>query len=253
MNEEVAARLVRLTREFYQSFADEFAGSRPRPQPGVKRVLADVRRGAAVLDLGCGHGQVAAELRRLGHVGRYVGIDSQSRLLELARAISLPQAEYRIAELTAPGWAGGLTGAFDHVLLFALLHHIPGVALRRRLLGEARRLLSPGGRMSLSVWNVFESRRLMGRRVPWSEAGLSEREVDPGDLLLDWRRGGRGLRYVHGFTRGELADLADGCGLRVEEAFLSDGASRAMATYQTWSSPAAPSLRLDSASAAAVE
>jgi len=238
MNDEVAARLVRLTREFYQSFADEFAASRPKPQPGVKRALRSIAQDAPVLDLGCGHGQTAAELSRVGHRGRYVGIDSQPRLVELAKQIPLPQAEFRLAELTGPGWAEGLEGAFDAVFLFALLHHIPGDGLRLRLLREARTCLSPGGRVRLSVWNVVDSPRLMARRVSWAEGGLAEGDVDPGDLLLDWRRGGRGLRYVHGFTGEELADLADRCGMRVEDEFRSDGEASAMATYQTWSSSA---------------
>lgn len=237
MQDDVAARLVRLTREFYQSFADEFAASRPRPQPGVKRTLRSIGRDAPVLDLGCGHGQTAAELSRAGHRGRFVGIDSQPRLLELARQVPLPRAEFRLAELTGPGWAEGLEAAFDYVLLFALLHHIPGDRLRLQVLREAGACLSPGGRACLSVWNVFDSPRLMARRVSWAEAGLAESEVDPGDMLLDWRRGGRGLRYVHAFTAEELAGLAARCGMRVEDEFHSDGETSAMATYQIWSAP----------------
>lgn len=239
MNDEVAARLVGLTREFYQSFADEFAASRPRPQPGVRRVLRSIARDASVLDLGCGHGQTGAELRRLGHRGRYIGIDSQPRLLELAREVTLPQAEYRLAELTSPGWADGLEGAFDWVLLFALLHHIPGERLRVQLLSDARARLAAGGRVCLSVWNVFDSPRLMARRVSWAVVDLAEADVDPGDLLLDWRRGGRGLRYTHGFAGEELGGLADRCGLHGEDVFRSDGEGGAMATYHTWSAAAA--------------
>ena len=47
--------------------------------------------------------------------------------------------------------------------------------------------------------------------------------MEPGDYLLDWRSGGRGLRYVHHFDEAELEALADASRFRICSAFLSDG------------------------------
>src|SRR5262245_55087882 len=56
-------------------------------------------RGATVLDLGCGVGDVAAELVARG--ARVIGFDANEQLLAAARARGLPGAEFRTADLRA--------------------------------------------------------------------------------------------------------------------------------------------------------
>jgi hypothetical protein len=88
--------------------------------------------------------------------------------------------------------------------------------------------------MVVSVWDFLASRRWQARIVPWSEGGVREDEVDPGDFLLDWREGGRGLRYVHHFTPEALTELAGSAGFSVEGTFRSDGENGKLGVYQTW-------------------
>ncbi len=52
--------------------------------------------GATVLDLGCGAGDVAEELARRG--ARVVGVDSNTELLEVARAKRIPRATFQAAD-----------------------------------------------------------------------------------------------------------------------------------------------------------
>jgi capsular polysaccharide biosynthesis protein len=47
--------------------------------------------------------------------------------------------------------------------------------------------------------------------------------LDPGDYLLDWKRGGRGLRYCHLVDEAEIERLAAESGLRVCETFRAGG------------------------------
>ena len=64
--------------------------------------------------------------------------------------------------------------------------------------------------------------------------------MDEGDYLLDWKRGGEGLRYVHQFSEEELGGLAEDAGFRVVESFYSDGESGRLGLYQVWTAlPAA--------------
>ena len=72
------------------------------------------------------------------------------------------------------------------------------------------------------------------RIQPWSEIGLDANAVDPDDYLLDWRLGGRGLRYVHHFQPGELYTLAKQTGFGLEESFFSDGEGGNLGLYQVW-------------------
>jgi len=101
---------------------------------------------------------------------------------------------------------------------------------------QAARLLGDAGRLLLSTWNFQASERLRARIVPWERLGLTPGEVDPGDYLLDWRRGGRGLRYVHLFDEAELGRLAAEAGLVVADTYLSDGEGGRLGLYQVWAS-----------------
>lgn len=237
MDERTVARLLDLNRQFYQTFALQFSATRQRLQPGVQRVLAGIDPGCRLLDLGCGNGALARELARRGHSGGYLGIDSIPAFLDLARASVAGQLGFDFLErdLADPDWHHDLPrGSFELVLAFAVLHHLPGDPLRRAVLAGVRALLVPGGRFILSVWQPLNSPRLRSRLQPWSAAGLSGDQVDPGDCLIDWREGGTGLRYVHHFNEAELEALAATTGFTVAETFYSDGEGGRLGLYQTW-------------------
>ena len=120
---------------------------------------------------------------------------------------------------------------FDRVFAFAVLHHLPGAATRLNLLRAIAMALKPGGEAVISNWQFLSSARLSARIVPWERVGLSNEHVDPGDYLLDWRRGGLGYRYVHNLTEGELWGLAAEAGLTVVEHYYSDGEGGRLGRY----------------------
>jgi tRNA (uracil-5-)-methyltransferase TRM9 len=146
-----------------------------------------------------------------------------------------PQAVFLQGDLASDDWDADLPGAsFNAILAFAVLHHLPGEALRLRLLGKVRGLLAESGRFYHSEWQFLNSPRLRARLQPWEILGLSPDQVDEGDYLLDWRHGGYGLRYVHQFDEGELARLAHTSGFQVLETFRSDGEGGQLGLYQIW-------------------
>ena len=63
---------------------------------------------------------------------------------------------------------------------------------------------------------------------------MKETDVDAHDYLLDWKRGGRGLRYVHHFDELELVELAKTSGFEIIETFYSDGENKRLSLYQIW-------------------
>lgn len=239
MKPGTAARLLALNREFYERFGDSFSATRRRLQPGVKRILEALEGDESILDLGCGSGELARELGRRGHRGAYLGLDFSPPLLREAqsRAAGFPAGflEADLARLSEAREPLPTDRAWDLVTMFATLHHIPSHELRSNLLETVRTWIGPGGRLVLSNWQFLNSRKLKARIQPWSRAGLSPQEVDEGDYLLDWRRGGEGLRYVHHFSAAELSALAKGAGLRVSESFSSDGEAGRLGLYQVWS------------------
>lgn len=231
----MAAQLLRLNREFYQTLAAPFAQTRARLQRGVLRALRDLDSEASVLDLGCGSGTLARELARRGHCGPYLGLDSSRALLEEARRSSLPDHfRLELADFSEARWQANVNGLFAAIFAFAVLHHIPGGERRLRLARELRALLHTDGAVTLSTWNFLSSDRLRSRIQPWESVGLTREDVDPDDYLLDWRPGGPGLRYVHHFSQEELRRLAADAGFEVREAWRSDGEGGRLGLYQRW-------------------
>jgi very-short-patch-repair endonuclease/SAM-dependent methyltransferase len=146
------------------------------------------------------------------------------------------EVSFLLSDLSSPTWDAALPAhPFDAILAFAVLHHLPGADLRLRLMQQVRQRLTPGGRFIHSEWQFHHSPRLAGHILPWETIGLARADVDPGDTLLDWRQGGRGLRYVHLFNEAELSLLALSSGFALQDSFYSDGRSGDLALYQIWS------------------
>ncbi|GAB4489329.1 MAG: hypothetical protein Fur0016_21620 [Anaerolineales bacterium] len=234
MNSIVAHTLVELNHRFYAEFGKNFSATRQRIQPGARNIISRLQGNERILDLGCGNGELARALARGGFHGEYLGLDFSLPLLRDAE--SQPGAflaHFRAVDLTSSDWSL-MTDNWSLITAFAVLHHIPSHELRLNMLRQVHRLLSPGGQFILSNWQFLHSEKLKRRIQPWETVGLSVADVDEGDYLLDWRAGGRGLRYAHHFSAEELAQLATEAGFSVEESFLSDGENGRLGLYQTW-------------------
>lgn len=223
--------LLAVNRQFYEEFADPFAESRGFEQPGLRRALDFLPATGRLLDVGCGNGRLAHVLERAGRAVEYLGIDSSARLLEIARqqAASLRSVQARFLEIdiTRPGWPSILSGdRFEAIAMLAVLHHLPGWQLRCNVLVALRDLLGADGRIVVSLWQFMNEARLKRKVVPWSAIGLSDEQVEPGDVLLDWQRGGSGLRYCHFVNEAELAALAQAAGLMLTDVYYADGRSQ---------------------------
>jgi tRNA (uracil-5-)-methyltransferase TRM9 len=235
VNPTTISRLLELNRQFYQTFALPFSDTRSRLQPGVRRILETIPTADSLLDLGCGNGELARELAKRGHTGMYWGLDFSPDLLEQASAGQAGNFHFLQADLSSFDWDAPLPDEhYGVVLAFAVLHHLPGQELRLRVLHKIKSHLATGGRFIHSEWQFLNSPRLKDRIQPWGAIGLAEGDVDAGDYLLDWRQGGRGLRYVHHFSVEELASLAHAAGFEIVESFLSDGENARLGLYQVW-------------------
>lgn len=235
MRREVANNLLEVNRNFYENFAGDFSETRMRIQSGVMGILTGIPEDARILDLGCGNGNLAVELNELGFGGQYMGLDQSKGLIDFARSHELPFAEFRQADLTSNYWDEGLLDqSFDIVLCFATMHHIPSEELRLRFLNKAKRLILEGGQYIFSTWQLLNSPRLAERVQNWERIGLKDEDVDAGDYLMDWKRGGEGLRYVHVYSAEELYELAQKTGFSIEEQFSSDGSTGDLGLYMVW-------------------
>ena len=135
------------------------------------------------------------QLVKLGHKGTYTGLDlSQSLLAAANEKNPASDACFLQADLTSTDWDQNFPeDSFDVVFAFATLHHIPSVQLRKQIINKVRLLLASNGFFIHSNWQFLNSPRLISRIQPWDRVGIEEEDVDEGDYLLDWKRGGKGL------------------------------------------------------------
>jgi len=201
-----------------------------------------------ILDLGCGNGELAMYLLNHGHRGLYTGLDFSKAMLKIAlqrlAKEKHPQKtcyNFLPAELSSKDWDHTIPSLSYHmVLALAVLHHLPGDAMRCQTLAKVNALLQNNPQIKKpgffihSEWQFLNSPRLRNRVISWENAGLTSEDVEPGDYLLDWRYSGYGIRYVHQFTEDELFSLANATGFKVKETFYSDGEGGRLGLYQIW-------------------
>lgn len=234
MNDAARRTLLDLNRIFYASTADEFSATRQQPWPGFDGILPYIPTGTKsrpirVLDVGCGNGRFASYLADQGLAVDYTGVDASPELLDLARSrtadLSGISTTYQVGDLANPDWLVGLTegGLYDLVACFATFHHLPGLDLRRRVLADLAKLTAPAGIIALSYWQFLSADRFQAKLADWTEIGLTEDQVEPGDALLPWKRGPYILRYVHQIEDVEARQLAADAHLTPLHTFRADG------------------------------
>lgn len=112
------------------------------------------RPGQAMLDLGCGGGQLTHDMAlAVGAAGRAVGLDSSADQIRAAQALcsGLPQAELMIADALAMPFDDGVLDGMGSI---QVLDYIPDVDAA---LHEARRVMKRGAKAAIVcvLWDHF--------------------------------------------------------------------------------------------------
>jgi tRNA (uracil-5-)-methyltransferase TRM9 len=239
MDDSTIEQLNAVNRRFYRVTAADFDQTRGYAWPGwvsVCDVLASPPR--RVLDVACGNGRFGVYLaERYTAPVAYHGMDNNPQLLALAHDAlhELPSLQVQLTErdvvLAPPD-----EGAYDLVVAFGLLHHIPGAANRQAFVRSLARRVAPGGVLAFAGWRFYAFERFRQRIIPWAEPLASQ--VERHDYLLDWRRGANALRYCHYVDDDELATLIDASGLTPLTTFRADGKTGDMNAYALLANPA---------------
>ncbi|UWQ17091.1 class I SAM-dependent methyltransferase [Jannaschia sp. M317] len=111
--------------------------------------LVALKPGDRVLDVACGTGVTTRLARQaVGHGGRVTGLDINAGMLraarDLARDMDIEWLQSDVVDTALP------SGTYDVVLSQHGYHYFPDQAAA---LTEFHRLLTPGGRIALSIWD----------------------------------------------------------------------------------------------------
>ncbi|HEY7483509.1 MAG TPA: class I SAM-dependent methyltransferase [Streptosporangiaceae bacterium] len=137
--------------------------------------LLDLRPDISVLDLACGHGEMANRLAARGC--RVTGLDSSAVFLERARAdadAAGVSVEYVAGDMRRLPW----TERFDRVINWSTAFGYFDDATNRAVLEQMVRALRPGGRLAMDLDNLTA---FLASYVPSRVVAARE----DGDMLVD--------------------------------------------------------------------
>lgn len=184
-------------------------------------------KGDRVLDFGCGNGRILEILG--GKNIDYVGVDISENLIKLAEKKRLSEKGFRnirflkidhgFKRLPFPD------ESFDVICAIAVFHHIPGEKERIEKARELYRLLKPGGKLVVSVWDLWQKRYIGGIIRNWKDKILKKSELDWNDCFVGFKNNEEQsfVRYHHAFFEGEMRKLFKKAGFSIKRSGKAGG------------------------------
>jgi ubiquinone/menaquinone biosynthesis C-methylase UbiE len=156
--------------------------------------LSHVELGEDVLEIGPGFGATTRVLA--ARPGSLTVLELEPRYCERLRSELPDDVTVVQGDATAMPFADA---RFSAVVCFTMLHHLPSPQAQDGLLGEAARVLRPGGVFagtdSLGTGLLFRLLHVGDTLVPVAPGGLPERLRAAGLAEQDVRKGGRSFRF----------------------------------------------------------
>jgi SAM-dependent methyltransferase len=138
----------------------------------LKRVPCANPRARRALEIGCGPGRLMRPMSR--HFGEIHGIDVSDEMIRRAEANlrDIPHAHPH--HTSGADLAPFADESFDFVYSYAVFQHIPSLDVVMNYLGEARRVLKPGGLLRVQINGLPES---AAHYDTWSGVRISAAQV----------------------------------------------------------------------------
>lgn len=207
MDRKTIKKLNSLNKEFYSEQAGSFDQTRQSYWPGWEKVIKMIDKPSNILDAGCGNGRfLRFLLDRTNKKFHYLGIDSSNELIKIAgkEFKDLKTAEFKVMDVLDEKSLSTISGQFELITAFGLLHHIPGFENRIKLLQNFANKLKKNGSLIVTFWQFMKYEKYKNLVLP------ADLDLKPGleenDFLLDWNKSGI-PRYCHYFSNKEIEKI----------------------------------------------
>lgn len=185
--------------DIYDNIASEFSESRSYKWSSVRNFLANCDKTRVFADIGCGNGKNVIGIESPG----ILCLDTCLPFLDITKSRGF---ESMAASMTSLPYRDSM---IDYILCVAAFHHLASVDRRLMALREMKRILSPGGKIFLTIWSKEQPKKT--RRV-FKEFG---------DNYVEWNNGNP--RYYYIFKIDEIKELFSESGLKIENHYWDCG------------------------------
>jgi ubiquinone/menaquinone biosynthesis C-methylase UbiE len=134
--------------EWIESDATRDAERRPKLRRAASLLPFEREQSIKVLDLGGGYGEFAGQVLEVFPHSAVVLHDFSSPMIAAARerlAEFGERVDFRLSDLSQPGWSDGLGGPFDAVVSSIAIHNLRQPALIHDVYREVATVVAPGG------------------------------------------------------------------------------------------------------------
>jgi ubiquinone/menaquinone biosynthesis C-methylase UbiE len=221
MKKENTEKILSDLERGYDTIAGKFSSTRAFMWRDLGFIKDLVKPGDRVLDFGCGNGRLAGFLDK--KYKEYVGADISQKLIDIAKQrynsektkfIKIGPTSKSSGRATKKGC--GRTSLvlffeenyFDIIFSIAVFHHFPSSEYALEIIKELRRVLKPGGKIVVTVWNLWQKQYLKFHQESngnWARASIPFRA---GENIF--------YRYHHPFQKEELVELLEKSGFKIQ-------------------------------------
>jgi len=184
-------------QEVWNKIAEGWTNWRQRPESITEDLAREWTRGK-ILDVGCGNCRNLLPFANSGFECH--GIDFSPNMVEAAKENCKKnkiKVKLNVADADELPYKNAY---FDYLISLSVIHHLDTKDKRIKAMQEIKRVLRPGGKALVSVWN----------KLQWKFV------FKPEDIYVPWQRKGMEyMRYYHFFNHWEMIRLIKGTDLRI--------------------------------------
>lgn len=184
-------------QKVWDEIAEGWTNWRQKPLDIVEKLVQEWQPGK-ILDIGCGNCRNLLPFARAGFECH--GIDFSHKMIEIAKESCKKNGAKVKLEVAYADELPFENATFNYIITIAVIHHLDTKEKRIKAVEEIKRVLKPGGKALILVWN----------KLQWKFV------FNPRDVYIPWKRKSMEyMRYYHLFTHWEMQKLIKNAGLKI--------------------------------------